>query len=140
VDRTFGYSTGAPIGSYIVTSKSGAVIFDGANQTSFTAVSPNLLHWPDPPCVGARCAATPQPSYAFTDRPRFTVPPWGPTPIPAGKSAAPGTEATNGFDFNNDVDGDVYIFLLGSSLDGWWSSRKELLTLTGPTPLLPDYA
>ena len=48
--------------------------------------------------------------------------------------------ATNGYDFTNDVDGDAYIFLLGDDLDGWWGSREEFLTLTGPTPLLPDFA
>ena len=49
---------------------------------------------------------------------------------------------TNGYDFTNDVPGDTYIFLLGADgeLDRWWASRAEFMTLTGPTPLLPDYA
>lgn len=30
--------------------------------------------------------------------------------------------------------------MTGGSLADWWSSREEFLTLTGPTPLLPDFA
>jgi alpha-glucosidase (family GH31 glycosyl hydrolase) len=52
----------------------------------------------------------------------------------------PELRATNGFDFRNDVDGDTYIFLLGDSLSDWEQSRKEFLQLTGPCPLLPDWA
>ena len=47
---------------------------------------------------------------------------------------------TNGYDFTNDVVGDTYVFLLGDSLNTWWQSRGEFLRLTGPTPLLPDFA
>ena len=43
-------------------------------------------------------------------------------------------------DFRNNVRGDVYVFLLGTSLEAWWGGRAEFLRLTGPTPLLPDYA
>jgi hypothetical protein len=38
------------------------------------------------------------------------------------------------------VDGDTYVFLLGDSLSSWRESRKEFIDLTGPTPLLPDFA
>ena len=39
-----------------------------------------------------------------------------------------------------DFAGDTYIWLLGNSLSAWKASRKEFLALTGPTPLLPDFA
>jgi hypothetical protein len=32
------------------------------------------------------------------------------------------------------------VFLLGDSLASWYESRAEFLELTGPTPLLPDFA
>lgn len=32
------------------------------------------------------------------------------------------------------------MFLLGDDLDGWWKGRADFITLTGPTPLLPDFA
>ena len=69
-------------------------------------------------------------------------PEWGPTPIPDGASVPPELVATNGYDFTNDIASDTYIFLLGADggLDRWWASRAEFMTLTGPTPLLPDYA
>ena len=107
------------------------VLWSGSNTGPSGQVDMNLLHWPSP--LAAQ-------GYAFTDRPRFTVPPWGPTPIPPGANVPPGTEGTNGYDFTNDVDGDTYVFLLGDSLESWWESRKEFLSLTGPTPLLPDVA
>eukprot|EP00493_Phyllostaurus_siculus_P006690 UN06759 len=34
----------------------------------------------------------------------------------------------------------MYVFLLGNTIDEWFSSRGEFLKLTGPTPLLPDFA
>jgi hypothetical protein len=51
-------------------------------------------------------------------------------------------------DFRNDSSGagDMYIFILGSDqatkfdLESWYQSRAEFLQLTGPTPLLPDWA
>ena len=96
-----------------------------------TPVRTNLLHWPSP-LVAA--------SYAFEDRPRFVTPPWGPTPIPPGATVPRSLQDTNGYDFTNDVEGDTYIFLLGSNLEGWWQSRAHFLQLTGPTPTLPDWA
>ena len=70
------------------------------------------------------------------------MPEWGPTPIPEGANVPPELVPTNGYDFTNDIPNDTYIFLLGSDgdLDQWWASRAEFMTLTGPTPLLPDYA
>lgn len=38
---------------------------------------------------------------------------------------------TSGYDFGNQVKGDIYIFLLGNSLEGWWKARAEFLRLTG---------
>ena len=34
----------------------------------------------------------------------------------------------------------MYVFLLGDSLDTWWSARREFVRLTGPTPVLPEWA
>jgi len=98
--------------------------------------TPHLLHWPSP---GTAL------SYALVDRARFFVPPWGPTPMPLDIVADPQLQATNGYDFRNAVDGDTYVFLLGMSspemlLEEWEASRKEFLRLTGPCPLLPDFA
>ena len=109
----------------------------------------NLI-WPAP---SARAVA----SFAIKDYPRFFVPEWGPTPPPAQALARmePQLLATNGYDFTNDVDGDCYIFLLDASgnttaavtttespaaLLGWHAARLAFTALTGPTPLLPDYA
>lgn len=128
-DRVFGMMQPAagPIG--IVTKPDGTVLWNGANTGPSGTVATNLLHWPSPTTATA---------YAFEDRPRFVVPPWGPTPIPVGTTVPPELLATNGYDFTNEVDGDTYIFLLGDSLDDWWTSRQEFLELTGPTPILPD--
>lgn len=38
---------------------------------------------------------------------------------------------TSGYDFGNQVKGDIYIFLLGNGLEGWWKARAEFLRLTG---------
>ena len=53
----------------------------------------------------------------------------------------------------NNVVGDTYIFLFGaasgsssnseqtpSSLAGWYESRADFIALTGPCPVLPDFA
>ena len=64
----------------------------------------------------------------------------GPTPLPINAAIDPALRATNGFDFRNEQDGDTYIFLLGDSLDSWYASRAEFISLTGSTPLLPDFA
>ena len=113
-------------GSCLVRGGEGQQVFDSAVNSSRTSTS-NLLHWPSPLTAAA---------YAIEDRPRFVPPAWAPAPAPHGAAL----QNTSGYDFRNNVEGDVYIFLLGSSLDTWWASRAEFLHLTGPTPLLPDYA
>jgi hypothetical protein len=95
------------------------------------SVSQNL-NWPSP--------GYNQTIYAIKDYPRFYVPPWGPTPIPAGVSVEPALAETNGYDFRNDQTGDTYLFLLAGGLDAWQHSRREFVQLAGPTPALPDFA
>ena len=126
--RTFGRVKASL--SAVKVARGGSVVYDGANTGNASTVQPNMLHWPSP---------LESPAYAFTDYPRFTVPEWGPTPVPKGATVPPAAVATNGYDFSNSVDGDTYIFLLGDSLDGWYEARKDFLLLTGPTPLLPDF-
>jgi hypothetical protein len=109
-----------------VASTDGKVLYD-----SDSAPASNLLHWPSPLSTAA---------YAIEDRPRFFVPEWGPEPMPEDAHVDPVLRGTNGYDFRNNVTGDVHVFLLGSNLESWFSSRGEFLRLTGPTPLLPDYA
>jgi hypothetical protein len=109
-------------GSFVVHGSDGRLVY------STTIARPhNLLRWPAPFVAKA---------YAIEDNPRFAPPLWAPAPAPAGAAL----QTTSGYDFRNLVKGDVYVFLLGSSLDEWWDSRAEFLRLTGPTPLLPDYA
>ncbi len=115
----------------VVATPAGGILYRGTNTGDSANVAANLLHWPSPLNGSA---------YAFNDYPRFTVPRWGPTPIPAGSNVPASAAATNGYDFTNSVDGDTYVFLLGDTLDGWWAGRRDFLTLTGPTPLLPDFA
>jgi hypothetical protein len=103
-----------------------------------TAVSASL-RWPAPP---AALLPHRQSAYAIKDFPRFSVPPWGPTPMPADAKAhlEPALLATNGYDFRGNIDGDVYVFLGLDTLDGWAEARKHFITLTGPSPVLPDWA
>jgi hypothetical protein len=132
--RTYGRVRGFPSGlnkGVIVSTSAGRVVYSGANTGSASTVAANLLHWPSP------LEST---AYAFNDYPRFTVPEWGPTPIPSGSNVPAHLVATNGYDFTNDADGDSYIFLLGDDLASWWAARADFLRLTGPTPLLPDFA
>ena len=115
-----------------VAAPDGKLLYKGANTfTNASQVAANHLHWPSP---------LDAPSYAFNDFPRFTAPAWGPTPIPRDAKVPAELVATNGYDFTNNVDGDTYVFLLGDSLEGWWKGRADFMTLTGPTPLLPDFA
>jgi hypothetical protein len=96
------------------------------------ALTNGNLHWPSPLSA---------PAYAIKDFPRFYAPEWGPAvPIPADVNVEPALIATNGYDYRNNQDGDTYVFLLGSDLPSWHSARSEFTTLTGPTPVLPDYA
>ena len=107
----------------------GRIVYRAPATTNTTNATTNLLHWPAPLAAEA---------YAIEDRPRFVPPGWAPEPAPTG--TAPSLQPTSGYDFQNRVGGDLYIFLLGGSLGEWWASREEFLRLTGPTPLLPDYA
>ena len=129
-NRTFGF-VGPRLAKVTITTPSGHVLWQGVNTGNSAKVASNNLHWPSP---------LDGPAYAFEDRPRFFVPKWGPTPIPAGEKVPSDLVATNGYDFTNDVQGDTYVFLLGNSLQSWYDSRGEFLQLTGPTPLLPDFA
>jgi hypothetical protein len=115
--------------SVLVHNDSSFEVVDGMQVLYDSIATPahNLLHWPAPLTAGV---------YTVEDRPRFVPPLWAPEPAPAGAALA----ATSGYDFQNDVSGDVYIFLLGDTLEEWWGSRSEFLRLAGPTPLLPDYA
>ena len=73
---------------FSVASPSGEVLYD--TTTAAPVVKPNLLHWPSP--------LTAQ-SYALVDYPRFSVPPWGPAPIPPNASVDPDLKETHGYDF-----------------------------------------
>lgn len=133
--RTFGGAAASGPSSFdtstIVTTPSGKLLWNGTNTGNSSKVAPNLLHWPSP---------LESASYAFMDSPRFTVPSWGPTPMPnVSTDLAPGHSVTNGYDFTNDKAGDIYVFIIGDTIEDWWASRAEFLTLTGPSPLLPDF-
>jgi hypothetical protein len=92
----------------------------------------NLLHWPSPGAAS---------SYAIVDSPRFHVPDWGAAPCcPEGVTVPDYEASTNGYGYSNDVDGDTYVFLLGKGMDGWNAARAEFGRLTGPVPVLPDWA
>ena len=131
-DRQFGCASHAacPLSavSFTVESKDGTKLYDSTSQT---VVASNLLHWPSPLST---------PAYALVDFPRFTVPPWGPGPIPANATVEPALLPTHGYDFRNNLRGDTYVFLLGSDLPGWSAARADALALTGPCPRLPDFA
>lgn len=119
----------SPITTLRVVSESGEVLFD---QTGPPSAGSNLLHWPAPVDMAT--------SYTLVDYPRFYAPEWGPTPIPENATVDPALVPTNGYDFRNNVAGDQYVFLLGTGIEGWSASRREFLALSGPTPLLPDFA
>lgn len=98
--------------------------------TPLTQFSSNIV-WPAP-LSASYCA--------IKDFPRFYVPSWTVTPAPS--NVDPALADSNGYDFRNNVDGDAYIFLLGtgSDVESWQRGRQNFITLTGPTPLLPDFA
>ena len=131
-DRSFGCGRhgGCPLNEphFTVHSPGGALLF---NSSTTPAVAPELLHWPSPLSTAA---------YALMDYPRFTVPPWGPAPIPPNATVDPELAGTHGYDFRNNVRGDLYVFLLGGDLDGWAAARSDVVALTGPCPRLPDFA
>ena len=79
-------------------------------------------------------APMPQPAEAFplwalADRPRFAAPVDGALPGSAGS-----------FDLTNQAH-DVYFFIAGAARPlPYTTLRSELIRLTGPVPVLPDYA
>ena len=110
----------------------------------------NRLNFPAPSSVYSGTK-----SYAYVDRPRFRVPSWGGAAAPSGAVIAPELNATSGYDLRNNVADDTYIFLFWrpptnasatnnsvatDTLAAWRTSRSELVMLTGPCPVLPDWA
>lgn len=69
------------------------------------------------------------------DHPRFVPPAWGPTPAPGAITSFP---ETSGFDVEHAAP-DAYFFF-PELAGGYAEFRKNVLQLTGPIPLLPDYA
>eukprot|EP00927_Polykrikos_kofoidii_P047963 TRINITY_DN42226_c0_g1_i1.p1 TRINITY_DN42226_c0_g1~~TRINITY_DN42226_c0_g1_i1.p1 ORF type:complete len:936 (-),score=72.86 TRINITY_DN42226_c0_g1_i1:113-2854(-) len=125
--RTFGIvGHGGGGASFQVASSSGEVVFDTMNDARSSR-----LHWPAPLKTKA---------YGIVDHPRFFVPEWGCAPVPPGAHSDPALADDNGYDYGNQVAGDTYIFVLGSDLRTYNLARKDFVELTGPTPLLPDYA
>ena len=132
-DRVFGCAARMPTctgPSFAVRSPKGPLLYD--SETYMPPAPSNLLHFPAP-LSGA-------PTYALVDAPRFIVPSWGPAPVPAGAVLEPALVPTHGYDFLNDVGGDTYVALLGDDAAGYAAARAALVTLTGPCPLLPDFA
>ena len=68
-----------------------------------------------------------KPTIVLADFPRFFVPEWGPTPIPAAAKPAldPALVPTNGYDFTNNVNGDAYVFL--PSTEGFGAARRAFV-------------
>jgi len=113
---------------YTVKVSDGTVnVWDAEGQEAYNSESypaSSKLHWPAPYTSAG---------YAVKDYPRFAMPEWKVTPQEdAGEN--------NGYDFGNDVDGDTYVFLMGKGIEGWNAARTEFFKLTGPVPLIPDWA
>ena len=104
------------------------VVWSSHDLTSVSA----RLHWPDP---------LQAPAYAIKDYPRFFVPPWGPTPIPQSHTSNvdPALVATNGYDFRQNVDGDVYVFLGLETMEGWAAGRADFIALGGGRCVAPEF-
>eukprot|EP00041_Stephanoeca_diplocostata_P020308 m.452147 g.452147 ORF g.452147 m.452147 type:complete len:772 (+) comp21535_c0_seq1:91-2406(+) len=117
--------TGASVMIYSTPEFGGEIIIP---LTPLAQFSSNIV-WPAP------LSAT---YCAIKDFPRFHVPEWTVTPAPP--HVDPALAQSNGYDFRNNVDGDTYVFLLGNDIAGWQRGRQNFITLTGPTPLLPDFA
>ena len=96
--------------TFVVNHLNGTLLFNSSER----GATPNLLHWPSPLDASA---------YPIVDYPRFTTPPWGPTPIPTGANVDPILRPTNGYDFRNNVNGDTFVFLLGNDLETWNAAR-----------------
>ena len=71
--------------------------------------------------------------FPLRDSPRFLVPPGGAIPQTNVDSALANT---SGYDIRNDAD-DVYLFLTHAN---YTQLKLDFLALTGPIPLLPDWA
>jgi alpha-glucosidase (family GH31 glycosyl hydrolase) len=123
--HTFG--TMGSSGGFKVTSTQGDVTIFDSNHDARS----NQLFWPSPMS---------QKGYGILDQPRFFVPEWGCAPIPSGATVSPSLRDSNGYDWGNQVAGDTYVFVLGSDISTYNAARKDFIELTGPTPVLPDYA
>ena len=79
-----------------------------------------------------------QPSsvLAIRDSPRFVPPARGATPPSLGDADPPSLANVSGYDIYNHAT-DVYLFL---ATGGYKAMRKEFVTVTGPTPVLPPWA
>ena len=137
-DRTFGCATAAgQCTSSIATRPNFVVTAHGdpshilynSSAADTLARTPNLLHFPSPASSDG---------YCLTDFPRFFVPTWATTPIPATATVDPALRATNGYDFRNNVNGDAYVFLPTTA--GYTAARAAFVKLAGGCPLLPDFA
>lgn len=71
--------------------------------------------------------------YVMADHPRIVPPTWGATPAPLD---VPGGDQS-GWDTRNDSP-DLYVFVPGD--DGYKQLRKDFLSVTGPSPMLPLWA
>ena len=76
--------------------------------------------------------------FALRDSPRFLVPEGGAVPQPFA-NLDPALKNTSGYDIRNDAD-DVYLFVARRGNDSYTRLTANFLKLTGPVPLLPDYA
>ena len=115
-----------------------ATVFNNVKHTLLWTTSDlsfvdNQLWWPDP-LVSS--------SYALQDFPRFHVPAWAATPPSPGSHVDPSLVNTTGYDFRFNTPGDTYVFFFEArpGIDGWYDARRDFLSLTGPTPELPDWA
>jgi hypothetical protein len=84
------------------------------------------------PAPSSRLALEPG-VFAVRDAPRFLVPRGGAIPQ---ADVAPALANTSGYDIRNDAD-DVYLFLTRANYTGL---KLAFTAVTGPVPLLPDWA
>lgn len=82
-------------------------------------------------------------AWVIGDNPRVCPPEWGATPMPDGAlDPSHPLYNTKGWDYRSNLikTPDVYVFVnSGNGLESWHTIRKDFLTLTGPTPMLPLY-
>ena len=105
---------------FAIADSNGTILYDARTQGG---ANQGKLFWPSPLQAS---------SYAIQDYPRFHVPPWQLSPVPAAVHVDPALNQTHGYDFRNNVQGDTYVFLLGATMESWTASRLEFLNLTGP--------